>query len=85
MECDSTLYAGPEVWSAGDIACWPHPHTRQPTRIEHRTNAAEQGIAVARNILAGPGSTRPFAPVPYAWSDPYDLQIQIYGRTRDAD
>jgi 3-phenylpropionate/trans-cinnamate dioxygenase ferredoxin reductase subunit len=53
-------------------------------RLEHRTNAAEQGIAVADNILAGE-SPAPFAPVPYIWSDQYDLKIQIYGTPRAAD
>jgi hypothetical protein len=53
-------------------------------RLEHRTNAAEQGIAVADNILAG-ASPAPFAPVPYIWSDQYDLKIQIYGTPRAAD
>ncbi|MGH8939142.1 MAG: oxidoreductase C-terminal domain-containing protein, partial [Actinomycetes bacterium] len=50
-----------------------------------RTNAAEQGLAVARNILAGPDEAPPFESVPYVWSDQYDLKIQIYGRTRGAD
>ncbi|MFG3022444.1 NAD(P)/FAD-dependent oxidoreductase [Streptomyces sp. NPDC048254] len=85
VECDSTLYAGSGVWAAGDVACWLHPRTGEPTRIEHRTNAAEQGLAVARNILAAPGEATPFDPVPYVWSDQYDLKIQIYGRTRGAD
>jgi NADPH-dependent 2,4-dienoyl-CoA reductase/sulfur reductase-like enzyme len=48
-------------------------------RIEHRTNAAEQGVAVARNIL---GERKPFAPLPYIWSDQYDRKIQIYGLRR---
>jgi 3-phenylpropionate/trans-cinnamate dioxygenase ferredoxin reductase subunit len=85
VQCDSTLYAGNGVWAAGDIACWPHPRTGEPTRIEHRTNAAEQGLAVARNILAGPLAAAPFDTVPYVWSDQYDLRVQIYGRTRGAD
>ncbi|MEZ0093610.1 NAD(P)/FAD-dependent oxidoreductase [Streptacidiphilus sp. EB129] len=85
VECDATLYAGSGVWAAGDVACWPHPRTGRPTRIEHRTNAAEQGLAVARNILAGHRYAAPFDPVPYVWSDQFDLRIQIYGRTRGAD
>ncbi len=85
VECDATLYAGHGVWAAGDVACWPHPRTGRPTRIEHRTNAAEQGLAVARNILAGPGQAVPFDPVPYVWSDQYDLRIQIYGQPRGAE
>nr|WP_123469783.1 FAD-dependent oxidoreductase [Streptomyces sp. CEV 2-1] len=85
VECDATLYAGSGVWAAGDVACWPHARTGEPWRIEHRTNAAEQGLAVARNILAGPGRATPFESAPYVWSDQYDLKIQIYGRTRGAD
>jgi 3-phenylpropionate/trans-cinnamate dioxygenase ferredoxin reductase subunit len=85
VECDATLYAGSGVWAAGDVACWRHPRTGEPTRIEHRTNAAEQGLLVARNILAGPDDAQPFDPVPYIWSDQYDLKIQIYGRTRGAE
>ncbi|WP_255528156.1 NAD(P)/FAD-dependent oxidoreductase [Streptacidiphilus sp. P02-A3a] len=83
--CDPTLHAGAGVWAAGDVACWPHPRTGLPTRIEHRTNATEQGLAVARNILAAPGEAAAFDPVPYAWSDQYDLRLQLYGRTRGAD
>lgn len=85
VECDATLHAGAGVWAAGDVACWRHPRTGTPTRIEHRTNAAEQGLLVARNILAGPDAAQPFDPVPYIWSDQYDLKFQIYGRTRGAE
>lgn len=85
VECDATLYAGSGVWAAGDIACWRHPRTGDPIRIEHRTNAAEQGLLVARNILAGPDNAQPFDPVPFVWSDQYDLKFQIYGRTRGAE
>jgi 3-phenylpropionate/trans-cinnamate dioxygenase ferredoxin reductase subunit len=85
VECDSTLHAGHGVWAAGDVASWIHPRSGERVRIEHRTNAAEQGMAVARNILAGPEAATPFAPVPYVWSDQYDLKIQMYGRTRGAD
>ena len=54
-------------------------------RIEHRTNAAEQGMAVARNLLAAPEARKPFAPVPYFWSDPYDMKIRAYGYLRGHD
>ncbi|OON83060.1 FAD-dependent oxidoreductase [Streptomyces tsukubensis] len=84
VECDATLHAGNDVWAAGDVASWPDPVTGERLRIEHRTNAGEQGLAVARNLLAGSDAT-PFTTVPYVWSDQYDLKIQIYGRTRGAD
>ncbi|MYR26586.1 MULTISPECIES: FAD-dependent oxidoreductase [unclassified Streptomyces] len=83
--CDPCLRAAPGVWAAGDIAAWPDPVTGVLHRVEHRTNAGEQGLAVARNILAGPGNARPFTSVPYVWSDQYELKIQIYGSTRGAD
>jgi NADPH-dependent 2,4-dienoyl-CoA reductase/sulfur reductase-like enzyme len=81
--CDQYCQARPGVWAAGDVASWYHPVLAERLRIEHRTNAAEQGMAVARNILAGPDPV-PFAPVPYIWSDQYDLKIQIYGLPRGA-
>jgi len=84
VRCDQYCQAGPGVWAAGDVASWHHPGLGERIRIEHRTNAAEQGMAVARNILAGENRA-PFAPVPYIWSDQYDLKIQIYGLPRGAD
>ncbi len=85
VECDATLYAGHGVWAAGDIARRPSPRTGGLLRVEHRTHAAESGLAVARGILAGPGAGAPFDPVPFVWSDQYDLRVQIYGHTRGAD
>ncbi|OON82782.1 NAD(P)/FAD-dependent oxidoreductase [Streptomyces tsukubensis] len=85
IECDATLRAGDGVWAAGDVASWPDPLTGARTRVEHRTNAGEQGLAAARNLLAEPGAAVPFSTVPYVWSDQYDLKIQIHGRTGGAD
>lgn len=82
--CDEYCRAAPSVWAAGDVASWQHVGIGERIRVEHRTNAAEQGMAVARNILAG-SSPAPFVPVPYIWSDQYDLKIQIYGLPRGAD
>jgi 3-phenylpropionate/trans-cinnamate dioxygenase ferredoxin reductase subunit len=82
--CDEYCRAAPGVWAAGDVASWQHIGIGERIRVEHRTNAAEQGIAVARNILAE-SSPAPFLPVPYIWSDQYDLKIQIYGLPRGAD
>jgi NADPH-dependent 2,4-dienoyl-CoA reductase/sulfur reductase-like enzyme len=82
--CDEYCRAAPHVWAAGDVASWHHVGIGERIRLEHRTNAAEQGMAVARNILAGTDPT-PFVPVPYIWSDQYDLKIQIHGLPRGAD
>lgn len=82
--CDEYCRAMSHVWAAGDVASWHHIGLGERLRIEHRTNAAEQGMAVARNILAG-DRPAPFVPVPYIWSDQYDLKIQIYGLPRGAE
>lgn len=73
------------MWAAGDVASWSDPRTGVRTRVEHRTNATEQGMAVARSILAGHSADTTFTTVPYVWSDQYDLKIQIHGLTRGAD
>src|SRR5215469_17665226 len=81
--CDAacaTLAEG--VVAAGDIARWAHPGYEQPIRLEHWTNAVEQGVAAAERLLAGAQGAKPFAPVPYVWSDQYDLKIQIAGLPR---
>ncbi|MFJ2608511.1 NAD(P)/FAD-dependent oxidoreductase [Streptomyces sp. NPDC087425] len=82
--CDEYCGAAEGVYAAGDVARWYNPLFRTAMRIEHRTNAAEQGMAAARNLL-NPQARRPFAPVPYFWSDQYDMKIQAYGYLRGHD
>jgi 3-phenylpropionate/trans-cinnamate dioxygenase ferredoxin reductase subunit len=80
--CDATLAArdAEDVFCAGDVAAWPHPMADDGViRIEHWTNAAEQGAAAARNLLAAPGERVPYEAVPYFWSDQYDVKIQSVG------
>ncbi|MGW0576399.1 NAD(P)/FAD-dependent oxidoreductase [Streptomyces sp. NPDC002920] len=83
--CDEYLEAARGVYAAGDVARWYNPLFGTSMRIEHRTNAAEQGMAAARNLLAAPGARKPFTPVPYFWSDQYDMKIQAYGFLRGHD
>jgi NADPH-dependent 2,4-dienoyl-CoA reductase/sulfur reductase-like enzyme len=47
-------------------------------RLEHWTNATEQGAFAARNLLSG-GGAKPFESVPYFWSDQYGIRIQLVG------
>jgi NADPH-dependent 2,4-dienoyl-CoA reductase/sulfur reductase-like enzyme len=76
VDCDSRCQAAPAIFAAGDVASWYNPHFDTRMRLEHRMNATEQGIAVARNLL---GDDLAFAPVPYFWTDQYDTKIQAYG------
>ena len=79
--CDEYCAAAPGVYAVGDVARWHNPLFDASMRIEHRTNAAEQGMAAARNLLSR-DSPKPFAPVPYFWSDQYDMKVQAYGYLR---
>ncbi len=79
--CDATCLAAPGIVAAGDIARWPNPlFDGQLMRLEHWTNATEQGVHGAHRLLAGDSDTAaPFAPVPFVWSDQYDRKIQTVG------
>jgi NADPH-dependent 2,4-dienoyl-CoA reductase/sulfur reductase-like enzyme len=84
VECDEYCQAAPDVYAAGDVANWPNARYGTRMRLEHRTNAGEQGTAAARNLLLG--NTEPFTPVPYFWSDQFDVKIQAHGYLpEDAD
>ncbi|GAA2711459.1 NAD(P)/FAD-dependent oxidoreductase [Actinoplanes palleronii] len=84
LVCDAFSAAAPQIYGAGDVARWHNPRFGVSMRIEHRTNAAEQGMAAARNLLH-PDARKPFTPVPYFWSDQYDMKIQAYGYLRGHD
>lgn len=80
LDCDRFCKAVgvDNVYGAGDICRFEHLVLGRSVRVEHWTNAVEQGAAVARNI-AEPGSPKPYRGVGYVWSDQYDLKIQIAG------
>lgn len=82
--CDETLWTGvPGVYAAGDVANWLNPTFGVRQRMENWTAAAEQGGAAARNAL-DPENAKPYATVPYFWSDWYGSRIQFVG-VPDAD
>ncbi len=74
--CDSRCRAAEGIYAVGDVAFWHHEVLGAGMRLENRTNAVEQALAVARNIL---GKDRPYTPVPYFWTDQFDAKIQVYG------
>jgi NADPH-dependent 2,4-dienoyl-CoA reductase/sulfur reductase-like enzyme len=78
--CDATLRAASGVVAAGDVCRWPNPtFDGEVMRIEHWTNAAEQGNHAAQTLLRGDDAAD-FATVPFVWSDQYDVKIQSAGR-----
>ncbi|HXQ44441.1 MAG TPA: FAD-dependent oxidoreductase [Acidimicrobiales bacterium] len=85
VRADATLHAADDVVVAGDLARWFDNRLGSEIRIEHWTNAAEQGVAAARSLLAGRGGADAYSPVPYFWSDQYDTKIQVIGHPRPDD
>jgi NADPH-dependent 2,4-dienoyl-CoA reductase/sulfur reductase-like enzyme len=84
--CDETCLAAPGIVAAGDVARWPNPlFDGERMRVEHWTNATEQGVAAARRLLVDDRAAEVFAPVPFVWSDQYDVKIQVVGSIRGDD
>ncbi|MDX3748255.1 NAD(P)/FAD-dependent oxidoreductase [Streptomyces sp. AK08-02] len=74
--CDARCRAAEGVWAVGDVARWHHEGLGRRIRLENRTNATEQAMAVAGVIL---GEDRPYVPVPYFWTDQFDAKLQVHG------
>ncbi|HEY0533976.1 MAG TPA: FAD-dependent oxidoreductase [Actinoplanes sp.] len=76
LVCDSRCRATERIYAVGDVARFHHQHLGRLVRLENRTNATEQAAVVAANIL---GADQVYAPVPYFWTDQFDVKIQVYG------
>jgi NADPH-dependent 2,4-dienoyl-CoA reductase/sulfur reductase-like enzyme len=74
--CDTRCRAADGVYAAGDVARWHHEGLDVLLRLENRTNATEQAVLVADNVL---GADRPYVPVPYFWTDQFDAKIHVHG------
>jgi NADPH-dependent 2,4-dienoyl-CoA reductase/sulfur reductase-like enzyme len=92
--CDANLNAVdvsgavvPGVFAAGDVARWPNGLFDEEMRVEHWTNAAEQGAHVALNLrhLAAGEAYVPYEPLPFFWSDQFEHRIQFLGRAAADD
>jgi NADPH-dependent 2,4-dienoyl-CoA reductase/sulfur reductase-like enzyme len=82
--CDAMCRTSlPGVVAAGDVARWYNPLFDELMRVEHWTNAVEQGAAAGRSLLAE--QPEAFAPVPYFWSDQFGTRIQFVGTAHAAD
>ncbi|GAB3416570.1 NAD(P)/FAD-dependent oxidoreductase [Flindersiella endophytica] len=74
--CDSHCRAAPGVYAVGDVARWHHDRLGSLLRLENRTNATEQALVVAANVL---GEDFAYTPIPYFWTDQFDVKIQAHG------
>lgn len=66
----------PYVFAVGDCARLTHPMAASPIRLEAWQHAEAHAQAVARTIV---GQAEPYADVPWAWSDQYDVNLQVCG------
>ncbi|MEO1773983.1 MAG: FAD-dependent oxidoreductase [Pseudomonadota bacterium] len=75
----------PAIWAAGDCASFPwraHDGAKVRIRLESVQNAIEQAEHVAAGVM---GEITPYAPLPWFWSDQYDVKLQIAGLNRGYD
>jgi 3-phenylpropionate/trans-cinnamate dioxygenase ferredoxin reductase subunit len=66
----------PNIWAAGDIACFQDIVSGRQWHAEHHLNAKWQGQAVGK-IMAG--EQKPYDQVPYFFSDFLDLHMILRG------
>ena len=64
------------VFAVGDAASFPHPLFGRRIRLESWRNAEDQPRVAATNMLGG---STVYDPVPWFWSDQYELTLQIAG------
>jgi 3-phenylpropionate/trans-cinnamate dioxygenase ferredoxin reductase component len=85
--CDDRLFAADGIVAAGDIARWNWRHDggEELIRIEHWQMAADAGVAAARSLLAGRADAPSFTPIPYFWSDQFDIRFQVLGNPGGTD
>ncbi|MFI7870338.1 MULTISPECIES: NAD(P)/FAD-dependent oxidoreductase [unclassified Streptomyces] len=68
--------SAPDVYAAGDVAAHDHPRHEGRVRVEHWSNAKDQGTHVAGNLLGGHDA---YGADPYFFSDQYDLGCEYRG------
>ena len=68
------------VYAAGDCASLPYKGER--IRLESVQNAIDQAENVAANIM---GQDVPYVPMPWFWSDQYDIKLPNRGINRGYD
>jgi 3-phenylpropionate/trans-cinnamate dioxygenase ferredoxin reductase component len=66
----------PGIYAIGDCTRFPSGRFGRHVRLESVQNAIDQAKAAASAILGAP---RPYDPVPWFWSDQYEIKLQMAG------
>ena len=72
----------PSIYAAGDATRHFNPLLGRPVRLETWHNAQSQPVAVARAML---GDERPYAEVPWFWTDQFGFNVQMAGMPEEGD
>jgi 3-phenylpropionate/trans-cinnamate dioxygenase ferredoxin reductase subunit len=73
---DDFARAAPSIYAVGDCARFFSHRYGRKIRLECVQNAIDQAKAAASAILGNP---KPYDPVPWFWSDQYEIKLQITG------
>jgi 3-phenylpropionate/trans-cinnamate dioxygenase ferredoxin reductase component len=66
----------PGAYAIGDCTRFPSGRFGRQVRLESVQNAIDQAKTAASTIL---GTPRPYDPVPWFWSDQYEIKLQMAG------
>lgn len=72
----------PGIFAAGDVASVRNAALGRQSRLEHWSAALKQGPAAARAML---GDTRPYAQIPFFFSDQYEVWMEYTGEAAGTD
>ncbi|XBQ17019.1 MAG: FAD-dependent oxidoreductase [Oceanicaulis sp.] len=89
LKCDDGIVvdarartSDPNIYAVGDCARLPLARYGRSVRLESVQNAIDQAKAAAAEIA---GAGEDYDPVPWFWSDQYELKLQIAGLIEGAD
>lgn len=72
----ATRSSAPDIYAVGDVASFPSALYGRRVRLESVQNAIDQAKAAAKAIT---GADVAYDPIPWFWSDQYDVKLQIAG------
>src|SRR5215470_12389581 len=74
--------SAPDIFAIGDCTRFPSRRYGRRLRLESVQNAIDQAKAAAAFMLGAP---QPYDPVPWFWSDQFDLKLQMAGLSDGCD
>jgi 3-phenylpropionate/trans-cinnamate dioxygenase ferredoxin reductase subunit len=77
-----TRTSDPDILAIGDCTSHPNVFYGKRLRLESVQNALEQARTAAATIV---GQVKPYNPVPWFWSDQYELKLQMVGLSQGHD